>query len=182
MTMERNNSPSNGNNRHKNVKTKTIKSSCYFSSITTPARSKHRKLEVQDNLNCQDRRIKTSDVSVPHYTNNFSRRQGSPKLKPTSPSKERSPRTSPTLGIFYAGAKFSEPPPPAALPKPPMHWASRIYSTNGGPFSIITSDRADKSRDISNQLKLLLNVSAWLTLLKSHLVDSSSAKDLWTVF
>lgn len=48
-------------------------------------------------------------------------------------------RGSPTILGHYAGAKFSEPPEAAALPKPPVHW---------------TLDLA------SHQLKLLLNVQA----------------------
>lgn len=70
----------------------------------------------------------------------------------TSPLRcEYSPRGSPT-NSFYAGAKFSEPPSPASLPKPPSHWTTRLMSS---------CQQSDRSCDISNHLKMILNVQAW---------------------
>ncbi|XP_060825445.1 proline-rich nuclear receptor coactivator 2-like [Bombus pascuorum] len=63
---------------------------------------------------------------------------------------EYSPRGSPTSS-FYAGAKFSEPPSPASLPKPPSHWTKRLMSS---------CQQSDRSCDISNHLKMILNVQA----------------------
>ncbi|KAK1135441.1 hypothetical protein QLX08_006103 [Tetragonisca angustula] len=59
-------------------------------------------------------------------------------------------RGSPT-NSFYAGAKFSEPPSPASLPKPPSHWTTRLMSS---------CQQSDRSCDISNHLKMILNVQA----------------------
>lgn len=63
---------------------------------------------------------------------------------------EGSPRNSPTSN-FYAGAKFSEPPSPASLPKPPSHWTIRLISTY---------QQTDRTCDISSHLKMVLNVQA----------------------
>jgi len=93
-----------------------------------------------------------------------SSRLGSPKLKgmassPSSSSREGSPRTSPTLGCNYAGAKFSEPPSPASLPKPPPHWTDCFYISSGG-FPVLNPAMTDKYREISQQLKVILKVPA----------------------
>ncbi|PSN35679.1 hypothetical protein C0J52_21764 [Blattella germanica] len=159
---ERYSSGSHGNNnRHKNhVRPRISKSSTYFQSIVTPSRGKHRKVEAQrEEVKEYECKTKTSEAGV-QLTSNATR-QGSPKLKlRASPSKEGSPRTSPTLGVFYAGAKFSEPPSPTALPKPPTRWTSCLYMASGGSFPLISPQRPEKCREISNQLKMLLNVSA----------------------
>lgn len=63
---------------------------------------------------------------------------------------EYSPRGSPT-NSFYAGAKFSDPPSPASLPKPPSHWTTRLMTS---------CQQADRSCDIPNYLKMILNVQA----------------------
>lgn len=67
-----------------------------------------------------------------------------------SPTKTESPRGSPTNN-FYAGAKFSEPPSPASLPKPPSHWMSLMD----------TCQQSGRSYNINDHLKMLLNVQAW---------------------
>lgn len=67
---------------------------------------------------------------------------------PSSP-RDGSPRSSPSLAYHYAGAKFSEPPSPDVLPKPPMHWNMMALSP-----------RKDQYQEISQQLKMILKVQA----------------------
>lgn len=54
----------------------------------------------------------------------------------------------------YAGPKFSEPPSPAALPKPPLHWMScgALERTPAAPPELCL--------EMTNRLKLLLKVNA----------------------
>ncbi|XP_011499233.1 PREDICTED: proline-rich nuclear receptor coactivator 2 [Ceratosolen solmsi marchali] len=68
----------------------------------------------------------------------------------SSPMRYESPRGSPT-NSFYAGPKFSEPPSPASLPKPPSHWTG---------LAIDCQSQATKSNHIFQHLKMILNVQA----------------------
>lgn len=75
---------------------------------------------------------------------------GSPRSHSYTSSKSSPNRASPsTNGLFYAGAKFSEAPSAASLPKPPPHWTT----TN-------TTYHKEQFQEISNQLKMLLNIKA----------------------
>lgn len=149
------------NSRHKNHVTPRIsKSYTCCQSIITPSRGKYRKVESHlEEASEQQYKVNSYEAAVQLSLDTM--RQGTPRLKPrASPSKEGSPRTSPTLGVFYAGAKFSEPPSPTALPKPPTHWTSCMYMASGSTFPLISPQRPEKCREISDQLKVLLNVSA----------------------
>ena len=83
-------------------------------------------------------------------------RTGDQHLK-TLPHKSRgrmsrkSPIKSPVqMSPAYAGAKFSEPPSPKVLPKPPMHWMST--ESNSGLWN--------NCAEITNVLKVMLKVQS----------------------
>uniref|UniRef100_A0A8D9AS63 Proline-rich nuclear receptor coactivator 2 n=1 Tax=Cacopsylla melanoneura TaxID=428564 RepID=A0A8D9AS63_9HEMI len=65
--------------------------------------------------------------------------------RPSRDSHSQSP--SPTLGIYYAGARFSEPPAPQSLPQPPSSWT--FFNTCPPSPAIET-----------NTLRMLLKVGA----------------------
>lgn len=101
--------------------------------------------------------------SYNNYNNNYNNCTGRLSCSPswTGKSTRNSPlrydssslRGSPT-NSFYAGAKFSEPPSPASLPKPPSHW------TNNRLINSCQRSERRASNDISNHLKMILNVQA----------------------
>ena len=106
--------------------------------------------------------IAAQPIAIPEANTGARRRNGSPRsVQSSSPrssssyassSKSSPNRASPsTNGLFYAGAKFSEAPAATSLPKPPSHW------TNNSTIH----HQKDQFQDISNQLKMLLNIKAW---------------------
>lgn len=59
----------------------------------------------------------------------------------------------------YAGAKFSDPPSPKVLPKPPLHWVSFVDenpSKDASPLRVPPI----KYNEMAHQLKMLLKVQA----------------------
>ncbi|KAK6635943.1 hypothetical protein RUM44_001198 [Polyplax serrata] len=132
----------------------TNRSATYFKNANSPTKNIR---QQNENIICDKSKLRPKSteplvVLMPNPT-----RHGSPKLKPSpraSPSKEGSIRSSPTIGGHYAGAKFSEPPAPTSLPKPPLHWTSLMSGT------LNIRETMDKSHEISHQLKILLNVQA----------------------
>jgi len=100
------------------------------------------------------RPVSAQPIAIPDSSCGARRRNGSPRsLHSASPqshsynssSKSSPTRASPSANGFYAGAKFSEAPAAACLPKPPSHW---------------TTCRHDPFQAQSHQLKLLLNIQA----------------------
>lgn len=69
----------------------------------------------------------------------------------STPPRNESPRGSPSNGSFYAGAKFSEPPTPDRLPKPPSHWTG---------FMSTCSEEARDSCLMAQHFKMMLNIQA----------------------
>lgn len=98
--------------------------------------------------------VPAQPIAIPDSSCGARRRHGSPRsLHSASPqshsyssSKSSPTRASPSANGFYAGAKFSEAPSAACLPKPPSHWTTFCHD----PFQAQ-----------SNQLKLLLKIQAW---------------------
>ncbi|XP_015602979.1 proline-rich nuclear receptor coactivator 2 [Cephus cinctus] len=122
--VERQGSPNTGSKRHHRT-TGSIKSSTYFSGGSRHSRNSSGRLSCSPP--CSSKNLRNS------------------------PLRYESPRGSPT-NSFYAGAKFSEPPSPASLPKPPSHWTTRLMAG--------CHQSSERICDISDHLKMILNVQA----------------------
>lgn len=80
---------------------------------------------------------------------------GSRVASPSKGSNNMSPVPSDTedkLAFVYAGAKFSDPPSPKVLPKPPMHWVI------SGRASSVSMSGARTCSEMTNVLKVMLKV------------------------
>jgi hypothetical protein len=84
-------------------------------------------------------------------------------FKSASPTGKSSPNKLETNGAAYAGAKFSHPPAPNALPRPPTHWTAtgdfpnEYFKENSGTIISLGNNTCS---DLSDHLKLLLKVQA----------------------
>lgn len=134
--VERQGSPNTGGKRHH--RSNSMKSSPFFHS----SGGRYGKNGINNNNNSTGRLSCSPPCSGKSSRNS-----------PLRYDSSSSPRGSPT-NSFYAGAKFSEPPSPASLPKPPSHW------TNNRLISSCQRSERRSNNDISNHLKMILNVQA----------------------
>lgn len=139
--IERQGSPnSHGKQKSGQRNSNYVKTVTYFASGNNTTNS------ATNNSNAGGRNSRTSN----------SRQSCSPpcssvkSIPRSSPMRYESPRGSPT-NSFYAGAKFSEPPSPASLPKPPSHWTG---------LAVGCQSEAAQSNHIFQHFKMILNVQA----------------------
>jgi len=117
-------------------------------------------------------RSRDSTPSPKNFTAANRINMNSPKEKAVVKSRVVTTTRSPSIpiplslpaGFNYAGAKFSEPPSPKSLPKPPSHWFadddSCDSSASDSPCSSANEDpfMSSKCSEMAYQLKLMLNV------------------------
>ncbi|EZA54893.1 hypothetical protein DMN91_008961 [Ooceraea biroi] len=94
---------------------------------------------------------KSARNSPQHQQQQQQQQQPQPQPQPQLRSEHhRSPSSSPTNNSFYAGAKFSETPSPASVPKPPSRWTNTTCE--------LMSSCHQMNREYTKQLRIVLNV------------------------
>ncbi|XP_044018071.1 proline-rich nuclear receptor coactivator 2-like [Aphidius gifuensis] len=136
--VERQGSPNAGGKKQQN-RGGTIKSASYYSNSANKQFKNNNSNIIINNNNNNNGRL---SCSPPCGKNTFGF---------SSPLRYDSPRHGSPTNSYYAGAKFSEPPSPASLPKPPSHWTTRLINS---------CQRSEACCNFSNQLKIMLNVQA----------------------
>lgn len=146
-SAERNGTPGRSRSTFKLRPMKVVHSATYINSIATPPRSK----PIAINFNSLDGKMSPGPPGIGILGSPFSKGSASPSS--TSPSSRTSPGL---LAGHFAGGKWSEPPSPASLPKPPQHWTQLIFNNNCSKFA----NSKLQQTDIASQSKVLLNVRA----------------------
>lgn len=120
-------------------------------TFVTPVKTDNRRYPLRNRRNSEGSQRSTQGkqtMPVGHQSS----KSGEKRVKSPpshSPTPSSTDRISPTAqnGIAYAGAKFSDPPSPKVLPRPPIHWMNK-------------ENYAPSSADITSVLRVMLKVQS----------------------